>query len=194
MILALPEVVICPNVLVLRFVLGSIGMKRFVTLKASARNSSLLDSRIWKIRASAISNCQYPGPSMLNGRIFPNVPGRSEDASQLPARGELSQHRTLKLRRWNHACHIEDLTPVHIVAIAAVEIPIIGIEISGAASAGVVCSRIDRDAMGPGVICANSPAFGCAALNREQQSVIVLRAGIFSGKQVPIELSVRWVL
>src|SRR5262250_2126358 len=51
-----------PKVL-LRTVTGSFIRKLLVTLKASARNSTLWLSRIFTVRESARSNCHAPGPT-----------------------------------------------------------------------------------------------------------------------------------
>ena len=57
-----------------KVVFGLFMTKLFVTLKASARNSSLRDSRNWKVLERAASHCHVPGPGMLYGRRFPSVP------------------------------------------------------------------------------------------------------------------------
>src|SRR5262245_66114150 len=74
MILGSLDVVITPKVLALKFVAGSPGRRLLVTLKASARTSSLWVSRSWKARERAISNCQVPGPCILLGPMFPYRP------------------------------------------------------------------------------------------------------------------------
>src|SRR5215467_7574841 len=51
-----------PKRLLPRSIMGSLKRTEFVRLNASARNSILFDSRIWKVRARAASNCQVDGP------------------------------------------------------------------------------------------------------------------------------------
>ena len=55
-------------------VAGSCMWKLFVTLNASARNSSFWASRICMVLETDISNCQVPGPRMLYEPILPSVP------------------------------------------------------------------------------------------------------------------------
>ena len=51
------------------------GRKLFNTLNASARNSTVLDSRTWKARVNATSNCQFSGRTRVARPRFPSVPG-----------------------------------------------------------------------------------------------------------------------
>ena len=63
-----------PKRLLLKSVVGLFMLKLLVTLNASARNSSLFISRIWKALERERSNCHEPSPFMLPEPTFPNVP------------------------------------------------------------------------------------------------------------------------
>src|SRR5687768_4852679 len=63
-----------PNWLELRFVLILPGLKEFVRLYASARNSRLWRSFIWNIRDRATSNCHVVGSLIMPRPELPSVP------------------------------------------------------------------------------------------------------------------------
>src|SRR5688572_1617448 len=74
MILGSCAAMIWPKVLLLKFVVGLVFRKLFVTLKASTRNSTRFVSLSKKILESAASNCQDSGPRILAAPIFESVP------------------------------------------------------------------------------------------------------------------------
>jgi hypothetical protein len=116
------------------------------------------------------------------------------DARQLPTRTQHAQLGVGKPWRWGYGRQIEYLALIGAIAVSDVEVSIIRVEISRTTPACVVGGRIDADAVRPRVIRTNVHAASRPALNREQHAMVVLSAGIFSRKQVSVELTFRWIL
>src|SRR5262245_43857568 len=98
-----------------------------------------------------------------------------------------------ELRRWRYRRQIEDLPPVPI-AVAAIKVTVVGIEVSRVTPACVVGVREDADAMGQRVVRTQVHFTGGAALNREQHAMVILRSRIFSRKQISVQRSLGRVL
>ena len=97
------------------------------------------------------------------------------------------QHVIGELRRGSNGCQIQNVTAIRI-AIAAVEITIVGILIF---SALVVVEDIQKaDAMRQRVVRAKVDSTGGTTLNGEQHSVVITGAAVFTIVQHTDELAI----